>query len=85
MIATATEAKNKFGKFLDEAQRAPVTVESNGRPRAVLLSYDEYQRLRALEDSVWLQRAAEAEGSGYLGGDETMALLRGRLGEPGEG
>ena len=84
MTVTATEVKNRFGAYLDEAQREPVTVESNGRPRAVLLSHDDYQRLQAMEDYYWLQRAQEAEKSGYLGTDETAALLQERLSETGE-
>jgi antitoxin Phd len=75
MTATATEVKNRFGAFLDEAQRSPVTVESNSRPRAVLVSYDDYQRLQAMEDYYWNQRAMEAEKSGYVGADVLMALL----------
>jgi prevent-host-death family protein len=44
---TATDAKNKFGQVLDEAQREPVHVQKNGRDIAVVVSAAEYQRLQA--------------------------------------
>ena len=43
----ATEAKNHFGRLLDSAQRAPVTIEKQGRPVAVMLSKHEYDQIQA--------------------------------------
>ena len=34
----AKEAKNRFGKLIDDAQRGPVMIEKNGRPFAVVQS-----------------------------------------------
>lgn len=39
----AKEAKNRFGKLIDDAQRGPVTIEKNGRPFAVVQSYEDFQ------------------------------------------
>lgn len=39
----ATEAKNRFGQLLEEAQRAPVAIQKNGRDVAVLISKAEYE------------------------------------------
>lgn len=75
MIANATEVKNRFGEFMDRAQREPVTVEKTGRRYAVLIGYEEYQRLLALEDKLWGERAKDAEKSGYIGPEETLKLL----------
>ncbi|MEE9375050.1 MAG: type II toxin-antitoxin system prevent-host-death family antitoxin [Rhizobiaceae bacterium] len=41
----ATQAKNRFGELLDNAQAGPVMIEKNGRDVAVLLSKLEYNRL----------------------------------------
>jgi prevent-host-death family protein len=76
--ATATEVKNRFGEFMDKAQREPVTVEKTGRSYAVLIGFDEYQRLIALEDAYWAAKAVKAEASGYVGTDEAMRLLESR-------
>ncbi len=40
------DAKNRFGQFLDAAQREPVTVTKKGRPAAVMLSIEDYERIR---------------------------------------
>lgn len=75
MIATATDVKNRFGEFMDKAQREPVTVEKTGRSYAVLIGFEEYQRLLALEDKYWGERAKDAEKSGFVGPEEAMKLL----------
>jgi prevent-host-death family protein len=41
----ATEARNNIGKLWDAASREPVTIESAGKPIAVVLSPEEYGKL----------------------------------------
>jgi len=43
----AKDAKNSFGRLLDTARAEPVTVEKHGRPVVVVLSVEEYERLKA--------------------------------------
>ena len=74
----ARDAKNHFGQLLDSAQRAPVRVTKNGRPVGIMMSVEQYDRLRG---AAW-QRLAEtmdrlgttAEGAG-LTEDKLDALL----------
>lgn len=64
---TAKEAKNHFGELLMEAQKAPVTIEKNGKPVAVVYSMEWHE---AAEEAKldWLKRAvAEAKA-----GDEAL-------------
>ena len=42
----AREAKNLFGQLLDAAQRAPVRVTKKGRAVGVMMSMEQYARLR---------------------------------------
>ena len=42
----AREAKNQFGRLLDASQSAPVCVTKKGRPVSVVMSIEQYQRLR---------------------------------------
>ena len=42
----AREAKNRFGRLLDAAQSTPVCVTKKGRPVGVVMSMEQYQRLR---------------------------------------
>ena len=77
---SSTEIKNRLGQYLEASVAQPVVVEKAGRPVSVVLSYAEYQRLVAIEDSYWLARAKQAEESGYLGAEESMAFLKGNIG-----
>lgn len=49
MSVSATEAKNRFGQLLEQAQRAPVVIEKSGRRHSVLLSAEAYDRLVAAQ------------------------------------
>jgi prevent-host-death family protein len=46
---SATDAKNRFGQVLEMARTEPVHVQKNGRDVAVVVSPDEYRRLRAAD------------------------------------
>jgi antitoxin Phd len=77
----AAEAKQSFGRLLDDAQREPVVIERNGRPVAVVLSMAEYELFERLEDVHWGKRAEEAVKQGLAGPEETEAVLRSILHE----
>lgn len=47
---SARDAKNAFGRLIDLARAAPVSVEKHGRPVVVVLSVEEYQRLLEQSD-----------------------------------
>lgn len=57
MNISSTDAKNRFGRLLDEAQKRPVTIEKSGRRHSVLMSAELYDRLVAAAG----RRAAEPE------------------------
>jgi prevent-host-death family protein len=46
---TAAELQNHFGKWRERAQREPVSITHHGRETLVVLSVEEYQRLKALD------------------------------------
>jgi antitoxin Phd len=43
------DAKNRFSEVVEAARHAPQTVTKHGKPAVVVLSADEYARLRKLE------------------------------------
>ncbi len=45
----AKDAKNRFGQLLDSAQRGPVSIEKHGRPVAVMISQEEFERMEVLK------------------------------------
>lgn len=54
-VINASEFQKRVGEFSDVARRDPVTVMQHGRPSLVLISAEEYERFRRLE-----QRATRA-------------------------
>jgi prevent-host-death family protein len=42
---TAAELSKNFGAYQDAALREPVIITKNGRPRTVLIGYEDFQRL----------------------------------------
>jgi prevent-host-death family protein len=49
---SAAEFQNNFGRYSDAARRAPVFVTRYGRDELVVVSAEEYARLRASDRSV---------------------------------
>ncbi|MCB1885052.1 MAG: type II toxin-antitoxin system Phd/YefM family antitoxin [Geminicoccaceae bacterium] len=45
---TAIDAKDRFEQPLDDAQREPVTVTRRGCPAAVVLSVEDFERMRGV-------------------------------------
>ena len=58
---TANEAKTHFGEMLLKAQQAPVQINKNGKPVAVLVSFDEYENIEALKIRYLQSRALKAK------------------------
>ena len=60
MQVSATDAKNRFGFYLSQAEREPVQVMKNDRSAVVMLSAARYAELEALEQKKTLaQRKGE--------------------------
>ena len=49
MTVTATDAKNRFGQVLEQAQKRPVFIEKAGRRHSVVMSVELYDKLRRKE------------------------------------
>jgi prevent-host-death family protein len=64
----ATDAKNRLGAILDDAQREPVVIRRQDRDIAVVLSMADYERLRSGNIQAFLdlrkQVADEAAANG---------------------
>jgi prevent-host-death family protein len=54
---TAAEVSKNFGAYQDAAVRAPVIITKNGRPRTVLMAYEDFVRLSKRDRRV--QRTTE--------------------------
>ena len=55
-VFTAKEAKNNFGRLLEQAQRFPVAINKNGRKVAFVISQEDYSHYEDFEqiiDAYW--------------------------------
>jgi prevent-host-death family protein len=59
---SSIKAKSRFGRLLDDAQRAPVTVARKGRPTAVVMSAADYERMRGAAWERLFETMAAARG-----------------------
>lgn len=50
VTVTAADLAKQFGKYRDLALREPVSVTHHGRETVVILSADEYRRLKSFDD-----------------------------------
>ena len=64
----ATEAKNRLGAVLDDAQREPIVIQRQERDVAVVISMADFERLRSANVRAILdardELAAEAKRNG---------------------
>lgn len=65
-IVTAAAVSKNFGAYQDAAVREPVIITKNGRPRTVLIAYEDYVRLA--------KRDRRVELSAMLGEDDLAAI-----------
>ena len=50
VTVTAAELQRQFGRYRDLALKEPVSITHHGRESLVVLSADEYRRLKSLDD-----------------------------------
>lgn len=71
---TAAAVSKNFGAYQDAAVREPVIITKNGRPRTVLIAYEDYLRLA--------KRDRRAEATASLSDPEITAVEQSEM-EPG--
>ena len=59
-LLSANKAKTQFGELLMMAQREPVQINKNGKPVAVVISIDEFERIEALKLRLLQSRVTQA-------------------------
>ena len=59
---TSREFQRNFGRFQDEALKSPLSITRNGRDRLVILSVDEYERLKRRDrQALAVEQMSDAE------------------------
>jgi prevent-host-death family protein len=75
MNVSVTKFKKQLDTYLEAAEFEPVIIEKSRGKKFALISYDMYERLVALEDALWGERAKQAEARGYVSQEEIKRLL----------
>lgn len=79
-ILNASDAKREFGEMLMKAQQAPVGINKNGKPVAVMVSSTEYEAMLALKQRVLQHEIdlgmADIEAGRVYEGSDVMQRLR---------
>ena len=71
ITVSAAEFQRYFGRYQDEALTQPGVITRNGRERLVMISVDEYRRLRRSDRQVL--RAGELSDADLAALEETRA------------
>jgi prevent-host-death family protein len=71
ITVSAAEFQRYFGRYQDEALTQPVVITRNGRERVVMISVDEYRRLKRRDRQVL--RAGELSDADLAALEETRA------------
>jgi len=59
---SSTELSNKLGQYQDEALKRPVIITKNRRERLVLMSIEEYRRLKQMDrQALFVEELSDAE------------------------
>ncbi|MDL2410773.1 type II toxin-antitoxin system Phd/YefM family antitoxin [Rhizobium calliandrae] len=74
VTVTAAAVSKNFGAFQDAAVREPVIITKNGRPRTVLIAYEDYLRL--------MRRERRVELTTQLGDEDIAAVEKSEM-DPG--
>ena len=72
---SAKEAQNHFGELMIKAIKEPVIINKYGKPSAVLMSHEEYERFSSIEDLYWEMEAKKASLNGFLSKEESQDFL----------
>ena len=82
-MLNASDAKREFGEMLLKSQHAPVGINKNGKPVAVVVSIKEYEELELLKVyklKMLLQEGINDLQSGKISdGNEVFKRLRKRI------
>lgn len=78
-VLTANEAKTHFGDMLLQAQSTPVQITKNGKPAAVVVSFDNYNSIEQLKMELLKAKAKQSlediETGNLVDGDEFLNYL----------
>lgn len=79
MLVSITEVHNRLSYWLKKVPERPVTITRRGKPVGVLVSPEEYERLRQVQAYLEMLRLSSSLQNSDLTTDELFQASRGEL------
>ena len=79
MLVSITEVHNRLSQWLEKVQDQPITITRRGRAVAVLVSPEEYERLRQVQAYLEMLRLSRVLQDGGLTARELSRTAREEL------
>lgn len=79
MTVTVTEAHNRLSHWLKKIPERPITITHRGRPVAVLVAPDEYERLRQVQAYLDMLRLSHSLQGAQVTAQELFEASRAEL------
>lgn len=74
-IVSSKEAQNHFGELMSLVNKEPVIIQKHGKPSAVMMSHEAYEKFMMFEDLYWASKAKSASINGFLSAEESDDFL----------
>jgi prevent-host-death family protein len=81
MYISVAEAHNRLSRWLNKVQDGPVTITRRGRPVGVIISPEEYERLRRVQAYLQMLRLSRSLRDSDVTADELFQASREELEE----
>lgn len=75
-ILPVKEAKTHFSQLLELAKQEPIKIEKKGHTVAVMLSFEEYERLSALESQLLSSHKSQVKIADNLTVEDRLSILK---------
>lgn len=79
MDISIAEAHNRLSQLLDQARKGPITITRRGKPVGVLITADEYERLRQVQAYLQMINLAHTLRASSLSATELYQASRDEL------
>lgn len=79
MDISVAEAHNRLSRWLVQVQHGPVTITRRGKPVGVIISPEEYQRLRRVQAYLQMLRLSQSLRESGVTADELFKASRTEL------
>lgn len=79
MDISVAEAHNRLSQLLDQARKGPITITRRGKPVGVIITAEEYERLRQVQAYLQMISLAHTLRDSGIGAEDLYRASRSEL------